>query len=149
MVKRSAEASVQEVFVMGADGVCQGVQSPPNPERPFARYDAEHAAPRTPSDEPMPEEEPQQPQTAKRFARCVSPASTAASTPELAPTTSPEARARASASELGKLPVRELKARLAALGADFAGLSEKTELVVLLEQLEFLHCPEKVPPFEL
>ncbi|CAE8611332.1 unnamed protein product [Polarella glacialis] len=161
MVKRGAEApsgQSGEVFAVSPEGVCQGV---PNPERPQVHWTSGDCGAHTPSrspvaaeeDEPMPEAE--SPPFAKRFdsgaTRNIpgSQASTAASTPVIEASTSPEARARARASNLGRLPVRELKARLLDLGADLAGLTEKSELVVLLEQLEFLRMPEKVPPFEL
>eukprot|EP00931_Biecheleriopsis_adriatica_P110013 TRINITY_DN842_c0_g2_i1.p1 TRINITY_DN842_c0_g2~~TRINITY_DN842_c0_g2_i1.p1 ORF type:complete len:144 (+),score=29.66 TRINITY_DN842_c0_g2_i1:78-509(+) len=143
MVKRGADdmAPSSEVFV-DADAACQGVYGYPNSEEPSTTgKESEDSRSRFPSCTP-------ESQHFKKNA-AQSPASTAASTPEMAPTTSPEARARAQASNLGTLPVRDLKARLKALGADISGLTEKTELVVLLEQLEFMHCPEKVPPFVL
>ncbi|CAJ1374597.1 unnamed protein product [Effrenium voratum] len=64
--------------------------------------------------------------------RSGSPASTAISSPEMGPT--PEDRDHAHHSNLWRLPVKELKARLEALGADLKGVTEKTELVNLLEQ---------------
>eukprot|EP00931_Biecheleriopsis_adriatica_P005819 TRINITY_DN107303_c0_g1_i1.p1 TRINITY_DN107303_c0_g1~~TRINITY_DN107303_c0_g1_i1.p1 ORF type:complete len:150 (-),score=35.90 TRINITY_DN107303_c0_g1_i1:65-514(-) len=149
MVKRGADdmAASSEVFVMGADGICQGIQSPPNPERLFADMECEdRSSPKSDQDEAMPQSEERQ--SKKPFVEH-SPVSTAASTPELAPTTSPEARARARASNLGQLPVRTLKARLKDFGADISGATEKTELVAMLEQLEFANCTEKVPPFQL
>jgi len=83
-------------------------------------------------------------QPAKRHA---SPCWSATSTPELGPSTSPEARDHAHHSSLWQLPVKELKAKLTALGSDLRGVTEKTELIMLLEQLQ---APsENVPPFEL
>eukprot|EP00913_Durusdinium_trenchii_P029311 g27478.t1 len=79
--------------------------------------------------------------------RCTSPSSTAASSPDFGPSTSPEARDHAHHSSLWQLSVKELKARLGALGADLKGVTEKTELIILLEQLQ--QPPEGVPPFEL
>mmetsp|Transcript_14413 Transcript_14413/g.17204 ORF Transcript_14413/g.17204 Transcript_14413/m.17204 type:complete len:88 (+) Transcript_14413:92-355(+) len=65
--------------------------------------------------------------------RCTSP-STAPSSPDFGPSTSPEARDHAHHSDLWQLPVKELKARLTALGTDLRGVTEKTELVMLLEE---------------
>ncbi|CAK9009046.1 unnamed protein product [Durusdinium trenchii] len=102
---------------------------PLNPETPF-----EHLGSKDGVEEPA----------AKRQA---SPCSTAASTPELGPSTSPEARDHAHHSDLWQLPVKELKARLTSLGTDLKGVTEKTELIILLEQLQ--PSSEGVPPFEL
>eukprot|EP00438_Fugacium_kawagutii_P025983 Skav226711 [mRNA] locus=scaffold3811:159663:164088:+ [translate_table: standard] len=46
-----------------------------------------------------------------------------------------EGRDHAHHSDLWQLPVKELKARLTALGTDLRGVTEKTELVMLLEEL--------------
>mmetsp|Transcript_53996 Transcript_53996/g.101291 ORF Transcript_53996/g.101291 Transcript_53996/m.101291 type:complete len:109 (-) Transcript_53996:114-440(-) len=83
----------------------------------------------------------------KKFAPC-SPASPSLATPEMKPSASPEARNHAHHSCLWQVPVKDLKAWLLALGADLKGVTEKTELVLLLEQLhpEFA---EELPPFEL
>lgn len=43
--------------------------------------------------------------------------------------------AEAHHSELWGLPVKELKQRLKAVGSDVRGVTEKTELIILLEQL--------------
>mmetsp|Transcript_47443 Transcript_47443/g.75424 ORF Transcript_47443/g.75424 Transcript_47443/m.75424 type:complete len:115 (+) Transcript_47443:59-403(+) len=102
---------------------------PLNPETPF-----EHLGSRDGLDE----------QPAKRQ---TSPCSTAATTPELGPSTSPEVRDHAHHSSLWQLPVKELKAKLTALGSDLKGVTEKTELIMLLEQLQ--PPSEGVPPFEL
>ncbi|CAJ1374595.1 unnamed protein product [Effrenium voratum] len=70
------------------------------------------------------------------------------------PSPTPEARDHARHSELWDLPVKELKARLRAIGADFTGLAEKTELIMLLERSvelrrkEYLHT-ENIPTFVL
>ena len=104
-------------------------QVPLNPETPFA-----HLGSKDGIDE----------QPAKRHA---SPCSTAASTPELGPSTSPEARDHAHHSSWWQLPIKELKARLTALGSDLKGVTEKTELIMLLEQLQ--RPQDGVPPFEL
>ncbi|CAE8618007.1 unnamed protein product [Polarella glacialis] len=70
----------------------------------------------------------------------LSPQRSAAHSPPLVPlgSTSPEARARYLNSDLGHLSVRELKARLAKLGAgehELAAIVEKEELVELIEEL--------------
>mmetsp|Transcript_47859 Transcript_47859/g.89595 ORF Transcript_47859/g.89595 Transcript_47859/m.89595 type:complete len:102 (-) Transcript_47859:117-422(-) len=75
--------------------------------------------------------------------------STATSTPEMGPSTSPEARDHAHHSDLWQLPVKELKARLAAQGSDFTGVTEKTELILMLEQQHPAPTTGGVPPFEL
>ncbi|CAJ1337653.1 unnamed protein product [Effrenium voratum] len=72
---------------------------------------------------------------------------TQVSSPEMGAT--PEDRDHAHHSNLWQLPVKELKARLEALGADLKGVTEKTELVNLLEQLQPAPKKEEVPPFEL
>eukprot|EP00434_Breviolum_minutum_P004118 symbB.v1.2.003629.t1/scaffold203.1/size271217/21 len=79
--------------------------------------------------------------------RCTSPTSTATSSPDFGHSTSPEARDHAHHSDLWQLPVKELKARLDALGTDRKGVAEKTELITLLEQSQ--PQSEGVPPFEL
>eukprot|EP00913_Durusdinium_trenchii_P034318 g32109.t1 len=63
--------------------------------------------------------------------RCASPPAS----PDFGPSTSPEARDHAHHSDLWQLPIKDLKARLTALGTDLKGVTEKTELVILLEQL--------------
>eukprot|EP00434_Breviolum_minutum_P004117 symbB.v1.2.003628.t1/scaffold203.1/size271217/20 len=45
-----------------------------------------------------------------------------------------QARDHAHHSDLWQLPVKELKARLTALGTDLRGVTEKTELIMLLEE---------------
>lgn len=50
--------------------------------------------------------------------------------------TSPEAREKAKVSHYGSLSVKELKARLTAMGVGITGLAEKEELVELLEELD-------------
>eukprot|EP00930_Biecheleria_cincta_P021999 TRINITY_DN16138_c0_g1_i1.p1 TRINITY_DN16138_c0_g1~~TRINITY_DN16138_c0_g1_i1.p1 ORF type:complete len:154 (+),score=34.72 TRINITY_DN16138_c0_g1_i1:72-464(+) len=62
--------------------------------------------------------------------------------------TSPEARARAHASEYDKLAVPVLLGRLKELGADPAaqGLHEKEELVALMERLEPSKVHSTLPP---
>mmetsp|Transcript_11445 Transcript_11445/g.26997 ORF Transcript_11445/g.26997 Transcript_11445/m.26997 type:complete len:113 (+) Transcript_11445:65-403(+) len=72
-------------------------------------------------------------------------------TPEMKPSASPEARDHAHHSCLWQVPVKDLKAWLLALGADLKGVTEKTELVLLLEQLhpEFAEEIPQVPHFEL
>mmetsp|Transcript_31014 Transcript_31014/g.64869 ORF Transcript_31014/g.64869 Transcript_31014/m.64869 type:complete len:102 (+) Transcript_31014:106-411(+) len=57
------------------------------------------------------------------------------STPEMKRSASPEARDHAHHSCLWQVPVKDLKAWLTALGADLKGITEKTELILLLEQL--------------
>eukprot|EP00435_Cladocopium_sp_Y103_P009016 s3795_g2.t1 len=79
--------------------------------------------------------------------RCTSPTSTAPSSPDFRRSTSPEARDHAQHSGLWQLSVKELKARLDALGADWKGVTEKEELVNLLEQSQ--QPSEGVPPTEL
>mmetsp|Transcript_41772 Transcript_41772/g.97547 ORF Transcript_41772/g.97547 Transcript_41772/m.97547 type:complete len:117 (-) Transcript_41772:123-473(-) len=108
------------------------LKAPANPEQPFEHLGSKESF--TEEDGPH----------AKRYAFEKSPTSTAASTPELGPSTSPEARDHAHLSALWQLPVKELKARLAAQGADLRGCTEKTELVQMLE-----HATEEMPPFEL
>ncbi|CAE7247272.1 unnamed protein product [Symbiodinium sp. CCMP2456] len=103
-----------------------------------------------------PAEENGQAPPAKKFA---DEASTAASTPEMGPSTSPEARDHAHHSDLWQLPIKELKARLESQGSSITGVTEKTELILMLEQLlrqslEFevhlqgfaLFCPEGPTP---
>mmetsp|Transcript_47444 Transcript_47444/g.75425 ORF Transcript_47444/g.75425 Transcript_47444/m.75425 type:complete len:87 (+) Transcript_47444:75-335(+) len=58
----------------------------------------------------------------------------APASPDFGPSTSPEARDHAHHSDLWQLPVKELKARLTALGTDLRGVTEKTELIMLLEE---------------
>mmetsp|Transcript_107052 Transcript_107052/g.149287 ORF Transcript_107052/g.149287 Transcript_107052/m.149287 type:complete len:104 (+) Transcript_107052:77-388(+) len=83
---------------------------------------------------------------AKKFA---DEASTAASTPEMGPSTSPEARDHAHHSDLWQLPIKELKARLESQGSSITGVTEKTELILMLEQLSPAPATQSVPPFEL
>lgn len=155
-------------FVLGQDGICHGTspkgapeeppKSPPvidlsaeqpDEEMPDAEMPDAHE-PAEPAPAPMdatPTPPPAQPETPMKDRRVHSPVSTAASTPVITPT-SPEARAHARNSEVGKLPVKELKARLQALGANITGLAEKAELVALLETLQ-AQANGDPPPFAL
>lgn len=146
MVKRGPDGRIliqehhvegpSSVFVMAPDGIVQGMTG------------QEPNTPPSEKDEPMPASEPPADQEMKQPQ---SQPSTATSTPVVGPaptpgkwdlsahlghvSSSPEARAKAHDSHFGNLPVKELKARLVALGADISALVEKEELIELLEEL--------------
>ncbi|CAE7235339.1 unnamed protein product [Symbiodinium microadriaticum] len=60
-----------------------------------------------------------------------------------------QARDHAHHSDLWQLPIKELKARLESQGSSITGVTEKTELILMLEQLSPAPATESVPPFAM
>jgi len=130
MSKRSQEEMAHDAFVSSAD----------EESSPKSDTFASHKSPRVDLGGTCRYESP-----TKIRPPPLSPSSTAASTPTIVPT-SPQMRARAQTSNYAGLPVRELKARLAAVGVDIMGITEKTELVMMLERAE---NPQMFEDFEI
>eukprot|EP00933_Yihiella_yeosuensis_P064246 TRINITY_DN6760_c1_g4_i3.p1 TRINITY_DN6760_c1_g4~~TRINITY_DN6760_c1_g4_i3.p1 ORF type:complete len:220 (+),score=68.97 TRINITY_DN6760_c1_g4_i3:90-749(+) len=146
MAKRTADvadlpAEERGAFIMDPNGVChrpnEGEQEPKaeaktgDVEMPAAEEQAPPSATSTATSTPV-------------MGPSAAPKRSLHFSPELHPvivphgSTSPEARAQLLNSDLGHLSVRELKARLAKLGAgehEIAALAEKEELVELLLEL--------------
>jgi hypothetical protein len=144
MVKRTQEEMAHDAFVISQDDEAEGTYARQNLNKRAMSIDPEGTCRFSDS---LPNTADGQAEPSKESMPPPSPCSTSASTPKAVPT-SPAMRVRAQRSDYSRLSVRELKERLAALCVSIIGVTEKTELVMMLIQAENPETTE-IPDFML